>query len=95
MAFFSTEKMTETDSIAAFCDGAKKAISAANELARDTGNTSWLDIAGTLDGMRENGYKLAHMKAMREFETKAAIDFKLGKHVEQSRPINMNPLKKR
>ncbi len=81
MAFFSTERMTETETIAAFCDGASKAISAAKELVKETGNASWMDIASVLENMKESGYKLAHMKAMRGFEQDAAIKLKMA-HID-------------
>lgn len=79
MAFYSKARMSETETIVAFCDGAKKSISAARELAQDTGNPVWMQIAQRLDDLRQSGYQLAHMKAMRKAEIETAIDLKLGK----------------
>lgn len=78
MAFHSTEQMSEYDTIYAFCDGANKAISAARELARDSGNSSWEQIAHILTGMRDNGYRLAHMKDMTKSERENALALKSG-----------------
>jgi hypothetical protein len=70
--------MSEKESIEAFVDGAKRAASAARELAKDTGTKEWLETANFLDAMRENGMKLANMRSMTAFETKQAIALKTG-----------------
>lgn len=79
--------MTEGESIRAFCDGLKKASSCARELASETDNDDWNKTAMMLDGMRENGSKLAQMRAMTRMEQLDAISLKMGSGV------NRNPLK--
>ncbi len=71
-----TESMTERDSINAFCDGARKAISAARELAKDTDNPDWIIVATTLEAMAQGGKQLFDMKAMSRLETLMAANMK-------------------
>lgn len=71
-----TEEMSERDSINAFIDGASKAISAANELAKETQNPEWINAASTLEAMRIGVKKLFDMKAMTRFETLMAANLK-------------------
>ena len=71
-----TEVMNDRETMQAFIDGAKKAASAARELAVACDDPSWETVAATLDSMRIGGKKLADMKAMSRFETLMAANLK-------------------
>lgn len=68
--------MTERESLEAFNEGAKQAASAARELGRDNEDAEWEERAKMLDMIRENGTKLANMKAMSRLETLLAANIK-------------------
>lgn len=70
--------MSERESIEAFVDGAKKASSAAHELAREFNDPDWIETARMLDAMRVNGIKLSEMKSMNRLETLMAANMKTG-----------------
>ena len=72
-----TETMSERESLEAFVEGAKKCASAARELASETKNPEWADIAGLLDSMRDGGEKLSRMKSMSRLETLMAANIKM------------------
>ena len=86
----SYSTMTEKESIKSFCEGLRKAASCARELAADTEDAGWKQIAEILDGMRENGFKLSRMRAMSRVDQMKALALKAGFSREQ---VNMNPLK--
>lgn len=90
MAHATVTRMTETETLVTFCEGLKQAASSARELAAETEDSGWLQIANILDGMRENGYKLARMKAMTRREQLTALSLKAGTTLNG---VNMNPLK--
>jgi hypothetical protein len=68
--------MSEKDSIDAFVDGAKRAISAAKELAKKRNEPEWITIAETLNAMAHGGKKLSEMKAISRFENLMACSLK-------------------
>lgn len=69
-------KMNERETMEAFCEGARKAASAARELAKDCDDPEWAERANFLDMIRENGIKLANMRAMSRLETLMAANIK-------------------
>lgn len=71
-----TEKMSERETMEAFIEGAKKSASAARELAKETQDPHWLNVAGTLESMSDGGQKLANMKSMNRLETLMAASIK-------------------
>lgn len=70
------ETMTERDTINAFIDGSKKSAYAARDLAKETNNPEWANVAITLEAMAMGGKELFDMKAMSRFETMMACDLK-------------------
>lgn len=74
----TTGVMSENESMEAFIDGAKKASSAAREMAVEYTDPEWHDTAAMLDAMRVNGVKLSQMKSMTRFETAMAMQMKTG-----------------
>lgn len=70
--------MNERESIEAFVEGAKKAASAARELASEFTDPEWTSTADMLDAMRVNGVKLSQMKSMSRLETLMAANMKTG-----------------
>lgn len=71
-----TEVMTERETMEAFREGLGKSASAARELAAETKNPEWADIAVTLESMRHGGKQLADMRAMNRLETAMALNMK-------------------
>lgn len=71
-----TEMMSERDSINAFIDGARMAISAAKEIAEEHKSSEWMTVAETLEAMRQGGKKLSEMRSMSRFETLMAASLK-------------------
>lgn len=71
-----TEVMNERETMEAFIEGAKKAASAARELAKECDDPSWETVAATLDAMMDGGKKLANMRAMSRLETMMAANIK-------------------
>lgn len=71
-----TGQMDERESMAAFIDGAKKAASAARELASACNDLEWSSTAEMLDGIRVNCVKLNNMRAMSRLETLMAANMK-------------------
>lgn len=71
--------MNERESIEAFIEGAKKAASAAREMASVFSDPEWEQTAMMLDAMRINGVKLSEMKSMSRLETLMAANIKQGK----------------
>lgn len=80
MAHSTFDKMSEVESIKAFCDGLKKASSCAKELAGELQNRDWENTAMMLDAMRENGYTLSRMKTMNKAELSQALSMKSNPH---------------
>lgn len=74
-----TEVMSERESIESFCEGAKKAYSAAMELAPIDG-AEWINIANTLRAMHDGGKQLADMRSMSRLETLMAANIKTASH---------------
>ena len=75
--------MSERESIEAFIEGAKKASSAAREMAAAFNDKEWEDTATMLDGMRINGVKLSQMRGMSRLETLMAAEIKQKKFIPQ------------
>lgn len=69
-------KMTEAESIGAFVEGAKKASSAARELADANDSMELQNTAYMIHQLGVNCLKLAHMKGMTRNEINEAIALK-------------------
>ena len=76
-------KMSERESIEAFIEGAKKAASAAREMAATFDDKEWEDTAQMLDGIRINGVKLSQMRGMSRLEAMMAANIKTQKFIPQ------------
>jgi len=74
-------EMSERESIEAFVEGAKKAASAAREMAAEFHDKEWEDTAVMLDGMRVNGTKLSGMRGMSRLETLMGANIKQQKFI--------------
>jgi len=74
-------EMSERESIEAFIEGAKKASSAAREMAGVFDDKEWEDTALMLDGIRVNGVKLSQMRSMSRLETLMAAEIKQKKFI--------------
>jgi hypothetical protein len=68
--------MTERESLEAFCEGAKKAASAARELAMECQDAHWEGYAVLLDSLRQGGMQLSEMRSMSRLETLMAASIK-------------------
>lgn len=75
--------MNERETIEAFIEGAKKASSAAREMADAFDDNEWEQTACMLDGMRINGVKLSQMRGMSRLETLMAANIKQQKFVHE------------
>jgi len=75
--------MSERESIEAFIEGAKKASSAAREMAKEYNDPEWEETARMLDGMRVNGVQLSGMRGMSRLETLMAASIKTGSGIIQ------------
>ncbi len=71
-----TELMNEKETMEALRDGLAKSASAAREIAADSLNPEWSDIAQTLDAFRSGVTQLANMRSMSRFETLMAANLK-------------------
>ena len=68
--------MSERETLEAFSEGAKKAASAARELAKETQNSAWLDTANVLESICQGGLQLSNMRSMSRLETLMAANIK-------------------
>lgn len=71
-----TEQMTERETMEAFREGLRKCASSARELAIETLNPEWANVAETCESMIHGGKKLSDMKAMNRLETAMALNIK-------------------
>jgi hypothetical protein len=71
-----TGEMSERDSMEAFVEGAKKAASAAKELAKACNSVEWENVVTTLNALRDGGRQLANMRSMSRLETLMAANIK-------------------
>ena len=70
------DSMSERETMEAFVDGAKKAASAAKELAKACDSVEWENVVTTLNALRDGGRQLANMRSMSRLETLMAANIK-------------------
>jgi len=70
------DTMNERETMEAFVDGAKKAASAAKELAKACDSPEWENVVTTLNALRDGGRQLANMRSMSRLETLMAANMK-------------------
>lgn len=74
----TTGVMNERETMEAFTWGARKACSAAREMAREFDDPEWAETAKMLESMCANGNALAMMRSMTRQETVEAMGLKTG-----------------